>query len=978
MIEVFLLYFNELGFGLGLFLDWVVETDMGCGGSKVDMGCGGSKVDGLPLVIRCRERKELLRAAGDHRYALASAHVSYFRSLKDIGDALRKFVDEELVIASPLDSPVLSLPSDEGKSKKKKNIDTRYSNRSGRSKKSSSSDTSMSHSGSISHVHSVQEDDDDDHAAEDSHLNLSSDLETSGHIHMHDSDGEDEGPNLSPLPHTDWGPYGMNQPPQTAWGPYEGMNQPPQTDWDPYRYGMNQESQNWGPYGGNSTSYAHYMKSSAPAARTVIHEAEPQRSAAETSYVYSSSYPEYSYGNGGFFGFPMSSPSGEPSKNRQPSPPRGPPPPPSPKVSSWDFLNPFDVFDNGYPGYFSQKAYGYGSVVSSPDSNEVREREGIPDLEEETENEVYENTYKGKKVKEDVKISSSEGSGAVPSQKSERISRPPPSKSSQGNLREVPSHSSEDSSWEVPSAHNLGTSRAAPPQNSEGTGSVNVKEEKSSPDIVSTNTEDRYARKKGVSFDIEDAWTHDVESLKLSSLTTISAHGTRDLQEVVREIKDEFEIASSYGKEVALMLEVGKLPYQPRFTKEIFSRILYFITPSLSSSHPPSRQSARLASKAMKLAKSYYEETGKDIFVKPINLSSTLEKLYAWEKKLYKEVKDEERLRVIYEKQCKKLKDLDDRGAESSKIDATRASIRKLLTKLGICIKAIDAISSRIHKLRDEELQPQITELIQGLTRMWESMLKCHQKQFQAIMDSKTRTLRANIGSRKDSSLRATVELEMELHRWCHCLNDWIHTQKSYIVSLNGWLLQCLDYEPEETPDGIVPFSPGRIGAPPVFIICYDWKQAMETFSEAGVADAMRNFASNLRRLWERQDEEQRQKLKAEYISKDFEKRLRTLRMERGRMERHQDAMSEKSGSIVPSESEVSAKDDLKVDLDSIKGRLAEERARHKDAMKLVHDAASSSVQGGLIPIFKALEDFTSEALKAHEQVRIQKNGRVS
>ena len=57
---------------------------------------------------------------------------------------------------------------------------------------------------------------------------------------------------------------------------------------------------------------------------------------------------------------------------------------------------------------------------------------------------------------------------------------------------------------------------------------------------------------------------------------------------------------------------------------------------------------------------------------------------------------------------------LDDRGAESSKIDATQASVRKLLTKINVCIRAVDAISSKIHRLRDEELEPQITKLIHG------------------------------------------------------------------------------------------------------------------------------------------------------------------------------------------------------------------------------------------------------------------------
>lgn len=57
---------------------------------------------------------------------------------------------------------------------------------------------------------------------------------------------------------------------------------------------------------------------------------------------------------------------------------------------------------------------------------------------------------------------------------------------------------------------------------------------------------------------------------------------------------------------------------------------------------------------------------------------------------------------------------MDSHGAESIKIDATRASIRKLLTKIDVCLRSVESISSRIHKLRDEELQPQLTQLIQG------------------------------------------------------------------------------------------------------------------------------------------------------------------------------------------------------------------------------------------------------------------------
>nr|GEY09986.1 V-type proton ATPase subunit B 2 [Tanacetum cinerariifolium] len=73
---------------------------------------------------------------------------------------------------------------------------------------------------------------------------------------------------------------------------------------------------------------------------------------------------------------------------------------------------------------------------------------------------------------------------------------------------------------------------------------------------------------------------------------------------------------------------------------------------------------------------------------------------------------EEERIRIMYEKKHQRLLELDANGAKSSKIHAAEASIRRLTTKLNVSIRAIDAISREIHKVRDKELQPQVSELI--------------------------------------------------------------------------------------------------------------------------------------------------------------------------------------------------------------------------------------------------------------------------
>lgn len=890
------------------------------------------------MVTLCRERKNFLKNASDQRYALAAAHLSYLQSLRDIGEALRRFSDQDLFLptastpssSSSISSPVLTLPSREGKSSK----------------------------------NSSNHHDDHDHD-DDSHLHLSSGSELSSpssdhfnHHHEHQTPEAESEPERERDRGFEYGHEPQYEPepqlePSSSYGYNYPYPYPYQQDWN--------QNQNPNPNQAGVNSYAYYMKKSAPRGKSVIYQ-EPERHVAEsgrwTGSPYGYGYNGMNGSAGGFFGFPAG-----PSTPAPPPPAPAPAPPSPPRVSTWDFLNFFESVDNGYSGYGS---YGLGlglaSSGSSPDSKEVREREGIPELEDETEQETVKEVRhekKKKKVAEEVE-----------KEKAEAVKG--------GDFGEGTSNSKEVPLQQVSSSE--GSSKTVRFHSSEGSGDSISSSEKLSPDNVVPKGSP--PRKKGVSFEIEgdeDATVTTVEvdgeSSMLSSLSTLSPHGTRDLKEVVREIRDEFETASNHGREVAFLLEVYKPPYQSRLAafRVIYSRILEMLAPSKPPSHPPSGPPIQFSSRTMKLAKAYCGEPEKELISNPINLSSTLEKLYAWEKKLYKEVKDEERLRAIYEKQCKRLKALDNRGAEATKIDAAESLIRKLLTKINICIKSVETISGRIHKLRDEELQPQLAALINGLIRMWKFMFQCHQKQFQAIMESKTQSLKLNTGLQRDEGLKAIIELERELLNWCTQFNNWVRTQKSYVENLNGWLRRCLHDEPEETDDGVVPYSPSRIGAPQAFIICNDWQQAMNRISERGVADAMGEFAQKLHELWERQDEEQRRKIRAEYLTKDFEKQLKALRTEMGASKHEHDKVSGKNSlSKFNSDSGVSPLDDLKVDLDSMKKRLHDERAKHKEAIRLVRDAASNSLQTGLVPIFKTLESFTSEVVKAHEEVRLQ------
>lgn len=88
-------------------------------------------------------------------------------------------------------------------------------------------------------------------------------------------------------------------------------------------------------------------------------------------------------------------------------------------------------------------------------------------------------------------------------------------------------------------------------------------------------------------------------------------------------------------------------------------------------------------------------------------------------------------MRLNHKKKRMRLERLDEKGAETHKIDSTRSIMMKLSTKIRIAIQVVDSISNRISKLRDEELWPELHELIEGYALIFPSNFRfqysyCH------------------------------------------------------------------------------------------------------------------------------------------------------------------------------------------------------------------------------------------------------------
>ena len=105
-----------------------------------------------------------------------------------------------------------------------------------------------------------------------------------------------------------------------------------------------------------------------------------------------------------------------------------------------------------------------------------------------------------------------------------------------------------------------------------------------------------------------------------------------------------------------------------------------------------------------------------------------MDKLLAWENKLYDEVKAGELMKIEYQKNISLLNRQKRRGRNSEALEKTKAVVKYLHTRYMVDFQAMDSTSSKIHRFRDEQLYPNLVELVERMEKMWKSMFDFHRQ----------------------------------------------------------------------------------------------------------------------------------------------------------------------------------------------------------------------------------------------------------
>ncbi|CAH2060784.1 unnamed protein product [Thlaspi arvense] len=363
---------------------------------------------------------------------------------------------------------------------------------------------------------------------------------------------------------------------------------------------------------------------------------------------------------------------------------------------------------------------------------------------------------------------------------------------------------------------------------------------------------------------------------------------TRDFLSSMKEIELLFFKASETGKEVPRMLEANKLHFRPIVpSKESGSGASSLFKSCLSCGEDPKdvpeeepaqnsqkfltwhrTESSRSSSSRNPLGGMNVddvEELNSNFFENICMIAgshaSTLDRLYAWERKLYDEVKGSQSVRREYDEKCRVLRELESEGKGSQRTDKTRAVVKDLHSRIRVAIHRIDSISRRIEELRDKELQPQLEELIEGLSRMWEVMLECHKVQFRLIAACH-RSGNIKLNMQSELHRQVTSHLEDELSALASSFTKWITGQKSYIKAINEWLEKCVAVpkRPSKRKRRAPPLSLRDFGPPPIYATCGIWLEKLEALPTKEVSSSIKALASDVSRFLPRQEKNRNRK----------------------------------------------------------------------------------------------------------------------
>ncbi|XP_047043372.1 protein ROLLING AND ERECT LEAF 2-like [Lolium rigidum] len=436
----------------------------------------------------------------------------------------------------------------------------------------------------------------------------------------------------------------------------------------------------------------------------------------------------------------------------------------------------------------------------------------------------------------------------------------------------------------------------------------------------------------------------------------------RTLAEIVAAIEEYFVKAADAGDGVSELLEASRAQLDRNFRQ--LKKTVYHSNSMLSAlsstwtSKPP-------------LAVRYKMDAHEMDSMEGKSHGSTLERLLAWEKKLYEEVKARESVKIEHQKKLSTLQGLEYRGRDSAKLDKTKVSINKLQSLIVVTSEAATTTSSAIVRVRDNELAPQLVELCFALLSMWRSMNYFHETQNEIVKQVRGLVDNSMAESTSDLHRLATRDLEAAVSAWHSNFNRLIKYQRDYIRSLYGWLKLTLFQVDSIAPQG----GQATLISRELTTFCDEWKQALDRLPDAVASEAIKSFVNVVHVIYTKQAEEMKIKKRTETYSKELEKKTNSLRAIEKKYYQSYSIVGlglPGSGRDGMDGHSFDARDPLnekKTEIAQCRRKVEDEISRHAKAVEVTRSMTLNNIQTGLPGMFQAIAGFSGTVAEALDGV---------
>ncbi|XP_059303301.1 protein ALTERED PHOSPHATE STARVATION RESPONSE 1 isoform X2 [Lycium ferocissimum] len=430
--------------------------------------------------------------------------------------------------------------------------------------------------------------------------------------------------------------------------------------------------------------------------------------------------------------------------------------------------------------------------------------------------------------------------------------------------------------------------------------------------------------------------------------------GQFNLLQIFSELDDCFLKASESAHGISKMLEANRLHYHSNFADnrghiDHSARVMRVITWNRSF------RGLQNADDGVDDFDSEEHETH----------ATVLDKMLAWEKKLYDEVKAGEQMKLEYQRKVASLNKLKKRGTNTESLERVKATVSHLHTRYIVDMQSMDSTVSEINRLRDEQLYPKLVALVEGMAIMWESMRGYHVSQSKIVQALTYLDVSQSPKETTEHHHERTWQLYVVVQEWHSQFDKLVIYQKQYIKALNNWLK--LNLIPIDTNLKEKVSSPQRPQNPPILALIHAWHDYLEKLPDELARTAIYNFSAVIHTIFEYQKEEIKLKDRCEETRRELNKKTRQYEdwyhkhMQRKMPSDEMDPEGLQDDSLVV---------DRQLQLEALRKRLEDEEDAYQRQCRQVRDKSLTSLRSRLPELFAAMSEYSLACADMYRDLR--------